>query len=332
MKKFTTVLAVLTVLFSNQATAQSAAGTAICHYEDTYIEGSLGVGFNINCEDDLYEKTLYVSDFNIRVYFDDASSSSGTFANNDWEIEINGSGNTSSGATNHFAIRDSTGGTVPFKIMAGAPDNSLYTSADGNIGIGTNTPSARLRVDGDIKIGYSDAYMLGGYDAMWWNSTSGGTIIGTTDPGGSVSVHVNGAMSHRFDETGNVGIGTLSPTAKLDVAGDIHATGDANIDGELYVASENGYMHGGSVGSNFYIESAANLMLRPGRVLTGGYDVMIYDMSDNVYATFEGTDGNVGLNTSTPQERLDVNGKIRMREDAMAGYILEVMLTEQCLG
>lgn len=47
----------------------------------------------------------------------------------------------------NFFIRDATGGSsLPFRIRPGAPDNTLYLAANGDIGLGTREPSAALHV------------------------------------------------------------------------------------------------------------------------------------------------------------------------------------------
>ena len=50
----------------------------------------------------------------------------------------------------YFAIEDATAGRVPFRILAGAPANSLYINASGNLGIGNASPVVEVHVtDGD---------------------------------------------------------------------------------------------------------------------------------------------------------------------------------------
>jgi len=47
----------------------------------------------------------------------------------------------------NFFVRDITNGSkIPFKIIPGAPTNSLYVNASGNVGLGTASPSASLHV------------------------------------------------------------------------------------------------------------------------------------------------------------------------------------------
>lgn len=47
----------------------------------------------------------------------------------------------------NFFIRDVTNGSnLPFKLRPGAPENSLTIAPDGNVGMGTNSPAARLHV------------------------------------------------------------------------------------------------------------------------------------------------------------------------------------------
>lgn len=68
-------------------------------------------------------------------------------------LEQNGSSGFTSqtwdvaGNETNFFVRDVTNGSkLPFKIKPGAPDNSLFVAADGDIGLGTASPSAALHV------------------------------------------------------------------------------------------------------------------------------------------------------------------------------------------
>jgi len=57
------------------------------------------------------------------------------------------------GNETNFFVRDVTNGSnIPFKIRPGAPHDSLVIAPGGDVGIGTNNPSARLEVVGDATI------------------------------------------------------------------------------------------------------------------------------------------------------------------------------------
>ncbi|MCZ4257915.1 hypothetical protein PVW51_21100 [Sulfitobacter sp. PR48] len=45
-----------------------------------------------------------------------------------------------------FFLSDTTGGTIPFHVRAGAPVSSLVVDRDGNIGLGTGSPEERLHI------------------------------------------------------------------------------------------------------------------------------------------------------------------------------------------
>ena len=53
-----------------------------------------------------------------------------------------------SGNEANFFIKDNTnGGTLPFRIIPGAPSNALYIAANGNVGLGTSAPNANASLD-----------------------------------------------------------------------------------------------------------------------------------------------------------------------------------------
>ena len=107
-------------------------------------------------------------------------------------------------------IRGRTAGTSERALYVGNVDGDLrfVVQDNGNVGIGTASPTQKLHVVGNTRI-------EGAVAASYFDSLS------------PLILRTNGTERMRIDDTtGNVGIGTTSPTQKLDVAGQIRATGD----------------------------------------------------------------------------------------------------------
>ena len=92
--------------------------------------------------------------------------------------------------------------------------NALYATQ--SIGIGTTTPSVALElVDGDIAIKSSG-------DAKTWK-------FDYSDAGNNLSIQEDGTARMVFANGGNVGIGSVIPTAKLSVDGTGSFTGNLTV-------------------------------------------------------------------------------------------------------
>jgi len=138
---------------------------------------------------------------------------------------------------------------------AGAPDDgdwgvrygqTLYSIPPGNVGIGTHTPWAKLEVVGDIMISNGSSF---------WGKDSGGMgrrmITGYSDDNLYVGDFIGptwldiafgagGAERMRIKNTGNVGIGTMSPAAKLHIGGTPGVDGIMFPDGTLQTSAGGG--------------------------------------------------------------------------------------------
>lgn len=188
---------------------------------DYIISGSMEIGFDAVNGYNFGYNTLVFAENNLRILFEDTDTMPGA-PNNDWQIEINESAN---GGTNHFAINDITSGTTPFKIMAGAPDNSLYISPEGNVGIGTKETTNKLTVNGSLRA----ASFIGDGSAL--SGITGGTggvgnaestVIGAdTDSNGTGEIALQTKDTTRMIITNNgkIGIGITMPSADIEIAG-----------------------------------------------------------------------------------------------------------------
>ena len=135
------------------------------------------------------------------------------------------------------------------QIRAGGNSTKVIVKADGNIGIGTISPSARLDVLGVSKIRgggntlrlYGDQSTTATHAYISFNdqSASQSGVIGYTDPGvnhmyfwnkkGHIGF-INGptgsnSLNMYIMDNGNVGIGSSNPDRKLTVNGDIKSHG-----------------------------------------------------------------------------------------------------------
>ncbi len=202
----------------------------VLHYDDVIITGSECVGFDCANGESFGYDAIKLKENNLRIYFEDTST--GAFPANDWRIVING---TDSGDPSYFSIEDTTGGERPFTIEAGAPANSLYVEDYGRIGLGTSIPYVELHiVDGDTPTVRLDQDGSSGWTAQSWDMAGNETNFFIRDVTGGSKLPFRiqpGTPSSTLSlrSTGNVGIGTWSPTHTLHVEGDTLITGNLEL-------------------------------------------------------------------------------------------------------
>ena len=128
--------------------------------------------------------------------------------------------------------------TPALELNSASSGDVLLARGGGNVGIGTDQPVARLHISGgaDAEPGSGGYVVVGGTSAFSIaldNNEIMARFLGSpatlrlNNDGGDVLVSPEG--------TGNVGIGTATPQARLDVAGDVivrsalHITGGADL-------------------------------------------------------------------------------------------------------
>ena len=198
-------------------TPRRITGEDVVFNDDMIVVGSLCVGFDCVSGEVFSFDTIRLKENNLRIKFEDTSG--GSFPSRDWEIEANSSTN---GGQSHFRINDVDGARSPFTIEAAAPSHSLYVDNSGRIGRKTANPILELHmVDGDTPAIRLEQDTSSGFGAQVWDiagnetnffvrdATNGSTLPFRIFPGSSSSSLVV--------RNGNVGMGTTSPSEKLDI-------------------------------------------------------------------------------------------------------------------
>lgn len=187
--------------------------------DDLIVQGSLCVGFDCVNGESFGFDTIRLKENNTRIKFEDTSV--GTFPTNDWTIVANDS---ASGGASYLAFEDTTGAKTPFKVTAGAPTNSLFVDSSGNVGLGTATPVLDLHINmGDTPAVRLEQNASSGWTAQTWDiaGNESNFFVRDTTGGSKLPFRIRpGAPTSSIDinASGNVGIGTSSPAARLSVS------------------------------------------------------------------------------------------------------------------
>ncbi|OGY55958.1 MAG: hypothetical protein A2912_03180 [Candidatus Buchananbacteria bacterium RIFCSPLOWO2_01_FULL_40_23b] len=213
----------------------------------------------------------------------------------------------------------------------------------GNVGIGTAAPTQKLEVNGAVRLQPSTVpatlnngiiYYDSGVnkfkcyeDSNWKDCISTG---GRSGIGGSGTLNYVAKFtpdgttlgnSQIYDNGTNVGIGTINPNNKLDVARDTR-TGTHATNQSLYIT---GSMTDGKTGP-----AGGNIEFRHSNATQGigfGYNT-IYQTGSNTnnelnflsrgngpitLNAYPYSTGNVGIGTAAPTQKLEVNGAVRLQ-------------------
>jgi acyl-[acyl carrier protein]--UDP-N-acetylglucosamine O-acyltransferase len=247
--------------------------------------------------------------------------------NYEHEVKANGDGLLiSADSTNYGGV----GPDIRFNV---SDSERMRINKNGNVGIGTTSPEEKLAVSGNIfAFGSSPELYLGpsnnSRDISFARAGLAELAIKRFNQGDGWN------ESMRIDSDGNVGIGTTNPSETLEVrtiapAGTSAEERTAKYDGISILTEKLGFTpyNGFGGGIVFNNQTYTNGEIHSSAGICGGIgdnssfpnigghlafhtsDTRTDDPTEKMRID---SDGNVGIGTANPGERLDVNGRIRI--------------------
>jgi hypothetical protein len=211
------------------------------------------------------------------------SNGSSTTSNNTMGLLVDGNVVVGSVSTINakMHVSSSTGGILRLDGVNGSA--VLYASSSGFIGIGKTNPSYTVDITGSfsattsgVAIVYNSGIL---YHGNYYQFTSGNNYLLYARGGGDLLLGSNDSETIRAASSGNVGIGSTTPGAKLDVVGNVRAQS----------------FTGSFSGSSAAPGASTNIIYNSSGVLAGSNSFV-----------FDGT--NIGIGTTAPSQKLTIYG------------------------
>jgi hypothetical protein len=195
-----------------------------------------------------------------------------------------------------------------------AEDFRITLATSGNVGIGTTNPGVKLEVEGsygnvikavsgsqNITTNFVAPSTGGGLNNII--STGGDFNIGSSDAK-SFDLTTNSVSRVAILSDGKVGIGTTSPSQKLEVAGSVAVTG-TNV---TVANASNPYIYINDT------NAGAGIFQQEGNTTRIGSDsnTQVVLVQNNATAVTIDTSKNVGIGTTSPDSKLHVAGGTRL--------------------
>ncbi|MCG6902277.1 MAG: hypothetical protein LJE68_06300 [Rhodobacter sp.] len=212
----------LTLAAGALSLAAGAASADQVINDDLIVIGSACVGQDCVNGESFGFDTLRLKENNLRIKAQDTSSSA-SFPTVDWQLTFNDSSN---GGANKFSVDEVDSGTTPFTILAGAGNNALFVDAQGDVGLNNSNPVVELHItDGDSPTVRLEQNGSSGFAAQTWDLAGNETNFFVRDVtnGSKLPFKIfpnapNNALTIE-GATGDIGMGTTSPDAALDIEG-----------------------------------------------------------------------------------------------------------------
>jgi hypothetical protein len=260
-----------------------------------------------------------------------------TDGNNDRMI-ITTSGNVGIGTTSPVSKLQVEGSFISSGIsQLGSAGANVYltSSSAGNVGIGTSSPLRKLSINGgDVAVNNGNSFIVGA-------AITGNTQIGELGANsGQLQLLTESTRDIKFGSTtygnimflegsnGNVGIGTDSPAYKLAVYGSstdseiVASFGSANDVNEYTAIGLSGFIAGNdATKAGLALERTASFGVGKLHFLNNSaIDDSNMTLSDSRMVIDD--DGYVGIGTTVPASKLEVDGGDIEVDDSASGLIL----------